>query len=318
VVRLVAFLVAARQFRPLAGEEGFLPLADYTDRVEFDERPSLFYYLDSDRALAAGAWLGVGLAVLALAGVPSRLPAALGLSSVAGLVASTAVWGAMWVLYLSFVNAGQTFYGFGWESMLCEAGFLAIFLGTPDLVAPVVVVYLFRWVEFRNMFGAGMIKIRSDDCWSDLSCLDYHYETQPMPNPLSWFAHHLPDRVHRAGVLVNHVVELAVPFLYFGPPRVAALASLVTVGFQGWLLLTGNFSFLNVLTIVLAGSLFADGVVSGWLGFGLPPAWTPTVPSPAALAPLPLGYALAIAGLVVLVAALSYYPVVKCSRAGRR
>jgi hypothetical protein len=137
--------------------------------------------------------------------------------------------------------------------MLCECGFLAIFLGTPQFVAPAVLVFLFRWVEFRNMFGAGLIKLRGDDCWRELTCTDHHYEAQPISNPLSWVAHRLPDRFHRLEVLGNHVVELAVPFLYFGPPRVAA-AGLGTVGFQGWLMLTGNFSFLNFLTIVLAGA----------------------------------------------------------------
>ncbi|MFB6207649.1 MAG: lipase maturation factor family protein [Haloglomus sp.] len=305
---LIAFLVAARQFRPLVGEDGLLPLSRYTERFAFDEKPSLFYYFDSDRALAVGAWAGVALAALALVGAPTLLADALGFSPVVGLGAYVAVWTAMWALYLSFVNAGQTFYGYGWESMLCECGFLAIFLGAPAFVAPAVVVYLFRWVEFRNMFGAGLIKLRGDNCWSDLSCLSYHYETQPMPNPVSWFAHHLPDRFHRFGVLTNHVVELAVPFLYFGPPGVAAVAGLTTVGFQGWLMLTGNFSFLNFLTIVLAGSLFADPVVSGTLDL-LPAGLTPAVPDPAALAALPLAYALAIAGLTVLVVALSYYPV---------
>ncbi|WP_135366384.1 lipase maturation factor family protein [Halosimplex halophilum] len=292
---LVAFLVAARQFRPLAGEDGLLPLGQYVERYEFREKPSLFYYLDSDRALAVGAWLGVALAAAALLGLPGRF----------GLGAYLAVWTAMWALYLSFVNAGGTFYGFGWESMLCEAGFLAIFLGAPDLVAPAVVVYLFRWVEFRNMLGAGLIKIRGDDCWRDLTCMDYHYETQPMPNPLSWVAHRLPDRFHRVEVLCNHVVELLVPVLYFGPPRVAAAAGLATVGFHLWLMLTGNFAFLSFLSIVLAGSLFADAVVAGALPAGL----SLPVPDPGALAPLPLWFQVAVAALVVLVAALSYYPV---------
>ncbi|MEF8852694.1 MAG: lipase maturation factor family protein [Haloarculaceae archaeon] len=294
---LVAFLVAARQFRPLAGEDGLVPLSEYTERYEFSEKPSLFYYFDSDRALAVGAWLGVVLAALAFLGVPDRL----------GLAASVPVWATMWVLYLSFVNAGRTFYGYGWESMLCECGFLAIFLGTPSLVAPAVVIYLFRWVEFRNMFGAGLIKLRGDECWRDLTCLEHHYETQPMPNPLSWVAHRLPAPVHRAGVATNHVVELAVPVLYFGPPRVAALAGLATVGFQGWLLLTGNFAFLNFLTVVMAGSLFADSVVTAGaaaLGIsGLVP------PVPGTLAPLSLPVQVALAGVVLLVVVLSYYPV---------
>ncbi|MFB6305032.1 MAG: lipase maturation factor family protein [Haloferacaceae archaeon] len=280
---LLAFLVAARQFRPLAGEDGLLPLDAYVERRSFRERPSLFYYFPDDRVIGAAAWAGVGLSVVALVGGAGWFPAPFALPG------SVLLWTVLWALYLSFVNAGQTFYGYGWESMLLEAGFLAIFLGTAGTGTPVLVVWLFRWLLFRNMFGAGLIKLRGDECWRDLTCLDYHYETQPIPNPLSWFAHHLPDRFHRVETLGNHVVEVAVPFLYFAPQPFAAVAGVLTVGFQGWLLLTGNFAWLNALTVVLAAATFSDGVLAAAL-----PVAAPT-PAPV---PLPLQVA---AGLLTLV-----------------
>ena len=116
VIYLLAFLVAARQFRPLAGEDGFLPLDDYVDRAAFRERSSLFYLVPDDRAVGVAAWTGVGLAVVALLAGPHWLPAAY------AVPASMLLWAAMWALYLSFVNAGQLFYGYGWESMLLETG----------------------------------------------------------------------------------------------------------------------------------------------------------------------------------------------------
>ncbi len=247
-IYLVAFVVALRQFRPLCGEDGLLPIADYVDRFAFRERPSLLYLSPTDRTAAWLARAGIALSALALLGVPSML----------GTPVAVAVWLALWALYLSFANAGQLFYGYGWESMLCEAGALAVFLGGWDVATPAVTVWLFRWLLFRNMLGAGLIKLRGDDCWRDLTCMDYHYETQPMPNPASWFAHHLPERFHRVEVAGNHVVELAVPLLYFAPQPFASIAGAVTVAFMGWLLLTGNFSWLNALTVVLALSLFAD------------------------------------------------------------
>ncbi|MFB6296653.1 MAG: lipase maturation factor family protein [Halobacteriales archaeon] len=315
-IYLLAFLAAATQFRALAGEDGLLPIDDYLARWSFRERPSLFYLVPDDRVIGAAAWAGVGLSALALVGAPGWLAPRL------ALPASVLLWGTLWALYLSFVNAGQTFYGFGWESMLLETGALAIFLGAGEMGAPAVVVWLLRWVLFRNMFGAGLIKIRGDDCWRDLTCMNYHYETQPMPNPVSWFAHRLPDRFHRVEVLGNHVVELFVPFLYFGPPRVAAVAGAITVGFQGWLMLTGNFAFLNFLTIVMAGSLFADAVVTGGLPLDalaaavgplvdvlVPRVARDGVPALAGLSPWPLAYQVVLAVVVVLVVALSYYPV---------
>jgi hypothetical protein len=267
---LLAFLVAAFQFRPLAGEDGLLPLREYAENAAFRERPSLFYVFPSDRAVGATAWAGVGLALVALFAGPYWLPEPY------ALPASMLLWAALWALYQNFVNAGRLFYGYGWESMLLETGFLAIFLGAGPSQPPVVVIWLFNWLLFRNMFGAGLIKIRGDDCWRELTCLDHHYETQPIPNPVSWYAHHLPDRVHRLEVLGNHVVELAVPFLYFAPQPFAALGGAATIGFQGWLMLTGNFAWLNALTIVQAVATFGDGVLEALL----PVAAPATVPTP--------------------------------------
>lgn len=292
VIYLVAFLVAARQFRPLAGEEGLLPLSDHLSRVEFRDFPSLFHFAPTDRAIGVAAWAGVVLSILALVAVPSWVPQPY------AIPASIALWLALWALYLSFVNAGGLFYGYGWESMLCETGFLAAFLGAGPTAPPVVVLLLIQWVLFRNMFGAGLIKMRGDDCWRDLTAMDYHYETQPIPNPVSWFAHHLPDRLHRVEVLGNHVVELAVPFLYFAPPEWAAVGGVLTIGFQGWLLLTGNFAWLNALTVVQAVALFSDGVLTTAFPLG---ASTP--------APTPLYLQGVAVVLAVVVLALSVRPV---------
>jgi hypothetical protein len=285
---LLAFLVAAFQFRALAGEDGIYPLSGYVDRERFRDKPSLFYLFPSDRAVTVAAWLGVALSALALAGVTEQF----------GTPVSMGSWALLWVLYQSFVNAGQRFYGFGWESMLLETGFLAIFLGAGEVAPPWLVVWLLRWMLFRNMFGAGLIKLRGDDCWRDLTCLSYHYETQPMPNPLSWRFHHFPDWLHRAGVVANHVVELAIPFLYFAPQPIAAAAGLVTIAFQLWLMLSGNFSWLNFLTIVLAIPTLSDGVLTAVL-----PVTTPAV------APTPGWLFLTATAVTVLVAVLSIQPV---------
>ncbi len=270
VVYLVAFLVAVRQFRPLAGEDGLSPLGDRLDATAFRDRPSLFRLVPDDRAVALAAWTGVALSAVALLAGPYWLPDGL------ATPAAMALWATLWLLYLSFVNAGGVFYGYGWESMLLETGFLAVFLGAGSAGPPVIVIWLLKWVLFRNMFGAGLIKLRGDDCWRDLTCLDYHYGTQPMPNPLSWYAHHLPDRVHRVETLGNHVVELAVPFLYFAPQPYAAVGGALTVGFHLWLMATGNFSWLNALTIVQAVATFSDRLLTAALPVSAPTAAAPS------------------------------------------
>jgi hypothetical protein len=247
--------VAVNQFVPLLGENGLLPVPLFVKRVPFTAAPSLFFLFPSDGAFTAAAWLGVALSLLALTGFSERR----------GLLVSVLVWSGMWVLYLSFVNVGQDFYGFGWETMLLEAGFLAIFLGDAKTAPSLIPILLIRWMLFRTMFGAGLIKLRGDPCWRDLTCLYYHYETQPMPNPFSWSFHWLAKPVHRFGVGFNHFAELVVPFAYFLPQPVASFAGLLTIWFHVWLFFSGNFSFLGLLTIVLATSTLDDRLLGALL-----------------------------------------------------
>jgi hypothetical protein len=111
------------------------------------------------------------------------------------------------------------------------------------------------------VLGAGLIKLRGDPCWRDLTCLYYHYETQPLPNPLSRTFHFLPRGVHRIGVLFNHLSELVAPWFVFGPRRLRHAASMVLLSFQIFLILSGNLSFLNWLTIVPILACFDDSLL---------------------------------------------------------
>ena len=242
LIYCIAFVIVLNQWKPLLGEHGLLPANLFLKRVEFAQVPSLFFLFPTDAAFVAVGWIGLALSCAVLAGIPER----------AGTGCSAAVWFLLWAIYLSYVHAGQTFYGFGWESMLCEAGFFAIFLGGSRTAPVAIPLWAVRWMLFRVMFGAGMIKLRGDECWRDLTCLDTHYETQPMPNPLSWYFHWMPRWMHHGGVAINHFVELVVPFAYFAPQPWATVAGLLTIGFQATLMLSGNLSFLNLLTMVLA------------------------------------------------------------------
>ncbi|MFJ2770345.1 lipase maturation factor family protein [Streptomyces sp. NPDC087300] len=280
---LVAFLGAARQFRPLIGEHGMLPVPRYVARMPFRRAPSLFQLRYSDRFFALCAWAGCTVAVALLAGADGLLP----------------LWGAMllwlipWALYLSVVNVGQTWYGFGWESLLLEVGFLAVFLGNDEVAPPVLVLFLLRWVLFRVEFGAGLIKMRGDACWRRLTCLYFHHETQPMPGPLSRFFHQLPRPLHRVEVAANHVTQLVVPVLLFTPQPVATGAAFLMIATQLWLVLSGNFAWLNWLTIVLAVSALD---LSAWH-------------TPRTFAPAPLWYEAVVGAVTVGLLALSYRPV---------
>jgi hypothetical protein len=260
-VYFVAFLVAVNQIKPLVGEHGLLPGNVFLERVAAQagsrfagvlQLPGLFWLAASDRMLMAVAWSGLGLSAIVVLGYANAIVMAL-----------------LWAMYMSFVHIGQDWYGYGWEIQLLETGFLAIFLCPlldgrpfPSKAPPKLVIWLFRWLIFRVMMGAGLIKLRGDPCWRDLTCLYYHYETQPLPNSLSWWLHFRPHWFHRFGVLWNHFIELIVPWFAFYPRVGRHIAGALLVSFQVVLILSGNLSFLNWLTIVPALACFDDSLWS--------------------------------------------------------
>jgi lipase maturation factor len=304
VVYFFAFLSLAIQILPLIGSNGLLPADLFLERATsyfgsrldaFQQFPSLFWLDASDGFLLTLAWVGVGLSLLV----------ALGFANAILLL-------VLWALYMSYVHIGQDWYGYGWEIQLLETGFLAIFLCPlfdprpfPRRPPPAPVIWLFRWLAFRIMLGAGLIKIRGDECWRDLTCLYYHYETQPIPNPLSRYLHFMPRWFHRGGVVWNHVSELLAPWLAFGPKRLRHVSGFLMVTFQIILILSGNLSFLNYLTIVPMLACFDDSL----LRRVLPGALVLRAERAAGRAERSSAHSIVVAILVVVVAALSYDPV---------
>ena len=271
---VVAFLSTLNQFRPLLGERGLLPAPDLLAWATSSKirtrmlRPTLFSRIRyTDRRLVALCWAGMAIGALLVAGIPQLGPPWL---PMIGFL-------LLWLGYMSITSIGQTFYSFGWEMLLLEAGFLAAFLGSADQPPPTVVIALFWWLLFRLEFGAGMIKIRGGREWRDLTALMYHHETQPMPGPLSRQAHLLPKWFHRGEVVGNHFAQLVVPFFLFvplvtllapalrqaqGPIQsvpllIGTIAATIVILTQLWLIVTGNFAWLNWATVVLAFSAFA-------------------------------------------------------------
>jgi hypothetical protein len=259
-VYLLAFVQALNQFRPLAGENGLLPVNRFLNNISFKRSPSIFHWHYSDRIFGFIAWAGIFLSLVAFSG----------LSELGPLWVSMLIWFLLWAFYLSIVNIGQVFYGFGWESILLEAGFYAIFLGPLHYQTPFLMIIVLRWLVFRIEFGAGLIKMRGDSCWRKLTCMYYHHETQPLPNPLSWFFHHLPKSLHKIETLGNHVVQLGVVWFLFAPQPVASYAAIFIILTQSYLIISGNYSWLNWLTLILAFSGFSDSFFQQFISFTPP------------------------------------------------
>jgi hypothetical protein len=303
-VYLIAFLVAANQIVPLVGEHGLTPAALFADRAAahlgskwdaFLLMPSLFWGGLSDSSMLAVSWIGAALSLAVLLGY-----------------ANAVILFVLWALYMSLVNIGQDWYAFGWEIQLLETGFLAIFLcplldGRPFArrPPPTVVIWLFRWLIFRIMLGSGLIKLRGDDCWRDLTCLYYHYETQPMPNPLSRFWHFQPHGFQQFGVLWTFLVELVAPWFAFAPGAWRHGAGFFLLTFQLFLISSGNLSFLNWLTIVPILACFDDSLLARLL----PKCWVERARAAAAQAQPSRAHTGAAIALAVVVGFLSIEPV---------
>ena len=306
---LVAFVSTLNQFRPLLGERGLLPAPELLEWARTSPRgrrmlrPTVFRYAAyTDRRLAALCWTGITIAVLLVCGIPQLLSP----------WAAMACFLALWLGYMSIVSIGQTFYGFGWEMLLLEAGFLAAFLGSDAEPPATVVIVLFWWLVFRLEFGAGMIKIRGGREWRDLTALTYHHETQPMPGPLSRQAHLLPRWFHRGEVLGNHFAQLVAPWFLFAPllglfvpgpwpAIVGASAAAIVIATQLWLIITGNFAWLNWATVVIAFSAI------GLPGIGAPSTPAPSDP-PWLVDAIPLPWLIVTSAAGVLYLMLSWAP----------
>jgi len=270
-IYLIAFLSLWVQIHGLVGSNGILPAAQYLEAVReqigtegYYLVPTLFWLNASD----------VCLNLLCAGGV------LLSFVLIAGFVPSFALIG-LWTFYLSLVSVGQVFLSFQWDVLLLEAGFLAIFFAplqlrerfTRALQPSTAFLWLFRWLLFRLMFASGFVKLASDEVWRNLTALNFHYETQPLPTWFGWYAHQLPEAFQKASVIGMFATELVVPFLIFAPRRLRTLGCIGLVGLQVLIILTGNYCFFNLLTIALCLLLIDDAT---WKGV-LPRRLMPTI-----------------------------------------
>jgi len=269
LVYLIAFASIGVQIEGLAGSQGILPFSQQLLYLEGEmgiERyflvPNLFWLNASDGALTGAAIAGCGVSAMIVLNRWSRLC----------LIAA-------FILYLSLYNAGQLFLNFQWDGLLLEAGFLAIFL-TP---ASRAVILLFRWLLFRLRFMSGISKLTMQDpSWSGLTALNSYFEVQPLPTPLAWYAHQLPEWLLKTATAATLVIEILVPFMMFLPRRWRFVAAWITILWQLLIMLTSNHSWFNILTIVLCLFLFDDKAVQHILPQRLQTWLGRQQPSPAA------------------------------------
>ncbi len=244
LIALSAFVSFAVQAQGLIGSRGVLPLADLVDALarvgpqRFALMPMVFWLNDSDAAIQVVCWAGAGLSLMLILNLLPRVSLVL-----------------IYALYLSLFYAGQTFMSFQWDTFLLETTIVALLMS----FVPATGVWLARWLLFRFMFMSGVVKLISGDPnWWNLSALSYHFLTQPLPTPMAWYAASLPPGLLKVATGAVFVVELGLPFLIFLPRRLRFVAAFGILMLQGFIILTGNYNWFNLQTMLLCLPLFDD------------------------------------------------------------
>ena len=248
LITLFAFVSFAVQAQGLIGSHGILPLSELVDALaprlgpeRFVLMPMVFWLNDGDLAVQTTCWAGAGLSLTLVFNLLPRLSLVL-----------------IYALYLSLLTAGQTFMNFQWDTFLLETAVVALLMS----FRPTTGVWLARWLLFRFMFMSGVVKLISGDPnWWNLSALSYHFLTQPLPTPLAWYAAQLPASLLKAATGAMFVVELVLPFLIFFPRRLRFAAGFGILLLQGCILLTGNYNWFNLQTMLLCLPLFDDAAL---------------------------------------------------------
>lgn len=259
LIYLAAFVSLWVQVDGLIGSHGILPAGDFLNRAgqqltgweRYHLLPTLLWLNPGDAGLhllCGGGVLLAGLLIVGIAPGPMLV--------------------LLWLFYLSLVTVSREFLSFQWDNLLLEAGFLAIWLAPWHIrpartlePPPRPVLWSLWFLLFKLMFSSGLVKLLSGDpTWRSLTALNFHYETQPLPTPLAWYAHQLPGWFQAASVVVMFAIELGVPFLIF-VPRLRRWAFVPLAGLQLLILLTGNYAFFNWLTITLCVLLLDDHIL---------------------------------------------------------
>lgn len=255
-----AFLSLVLQLKPLLGSKGLTPVHSYLpEEVSFSlfmKLPTVFWLNQSDFFMMVLGIIGLIISALLL----------FGFANVPLLMTN-------WFIYLSFVNVGQVWYGYGWETQLLETGLLAVFLVplldprpfSSKVPPPKPLIWMLRWLSVRVYLGSGLIKMKGVGCWHDLTCLSRFFQTQPIPNPISPWMHQLPIAFHKIGALYTHLVQLIVPYSAIFENRYRKLriyGGLLMLSLQIGLIMTGNFAFLNWVTVAAVISFLDDRFLS--------------------------------------------------------
>lgn len=261
-IYVIAFVSFWVQMPGLIGARGILPAAQLMQALReqilphhgwaaYWWAPTLCWFNASDLFLHLLCAVGVVAALMVMAGF-AVLPALV----------------VLWGLYLSLVVVSDVFLAYQWDALLLETGFLAILFAWGKPEPSRAVLWLLRLLLFKLMFFSGVVKLASGDpLWRTCTALTVHYQTQPLPHALAWYAHQLPTWVHQWSCVAMFGIELVLPVLIFLPRRPRFVAAGGFVLLQALIILTGNYTFFNLLTMVLCLVLLDDRLLGSTAAF---------------------------------------------------
>lgn len=258
-VYLIALTSLYYELMGLYGSQGIVPLSQVMKGCDsFWDYPSLLWISSSDRFLKGLALSGIILSLVVISGFSTTLPLF-----------------CLWLIFLSFVSVGSPFYDYQWDTLLLETGLIAwVFSLHPSFYAPMLMVLI--GLLFRLLVSSYIVKWRAHTShWCDLKAMEYHYESQPLPNPPSFLFHQQSKGFARLSCYGVVFFELFVPCLFFWGYPIRILAFGLTLFFQLLISFTGNFAYFNLLTMVLAIPLLTDfqGIHASYLGWALGALW---------------------------------------------
>jgi lipase maturation factor 1 len=268
-----AFFSLLFQINGLIGPQGILPAQRFLEAVRsqagllrFWYAPTLFWISCSAQMMMAVTWLGLIAAVAAFVNLWPRLSFLI-----------------CFVCFLAFVTAAQDFSSYQSDSMLLEAGFIALFF-TPRGLLPGLGIasppsraslFLLQWEWFRIYFESGLVKLLSGDTqWRNFTAMDEYYQNGPLPTWIGWYVEHLPHWFHAATVAGTLAMELAVVWMLFLPRRARLICFCIVTPWEIGVILTANYTFLNYLVLALGFLLLDDSglrwLLPQWLRDALP------------------------------------------------
>lgn len=252
IILLLAFASIYPQIHGLFGERGLLPVSPMLECEEesfFQCRLPLLRFTCNLFHLSPS----VGLQLFSLTGVLLS-----GFALYKSEYQNLVTFLILYFLYRTIYEAGGVFMYYQWDAFLLESTVYVAVLawfddGPADSVALFSIVALLVRVTFMN--GASKLLSKCPDWWN-LTALNYHFESQPLPTAFSWYAHHFPPYFKQLATIVIYYFEIILPPLFLIPViHVRYVVFFCQVLLMTLTVFTGNNGIFNYNILVLLVSL---------------------------------------------------------------